>query len=501
MSAAPRHTLRARRMGLFTQDEPVVVMRADSHVSRAEGLAPRSQVIVRAGPHEVTATLYQVEDIMDLGDVALSEAAWRRLGVAEGASVTVRHAPPLESMALVRRRIYGGRLERSAFDSIIGDVVQGRYADAHLAAFLTSCATFPLDSDELISLTGSMVDAGKRLRWDKAIVVDKHCIGGLPGNRTTPIVVAICAAVGLTMPKTSSRAITSPAGTADTMETLAPVDLDAAQMRKVIETEGGCVVWGGGVELSPADEVVSRIGRALDMDGEGQMVASVLSKKIAAGSNRVIIDLPVGPTAKLRTQASAEALVAKLCSVGMHFGLQVRCLITEGLQPIGRGVGPSLEARDILAVLQNDVTAPADLRQKAINLAGAVIDLAGAAGSSTGAEIAKSALNDGRAWAKFQRICEAQGGMRKPGQAKHQRDLKAEHSGCIVHMDNRKLARLAKLAGAPASKTAGIDLHVHLGDTVVSGQPLVTLHAADAGELDYAWDFALANANMLEVEP
>src|SRR3546814_2857578 len=125
--------------------------------------------------------------------------------------------------------------------SIVEDVVAGRYSDVHLASFLTATAALPFDEDEAYSLTKAMVDAGDRLRWPSEIVVDKHSVGGLPGNRTTPIIVAIAAACGLTMPKTSSRAITSPAGTADTMETLTRVDLDLEAMQRVVASEGGCL--------------------------------------------------------------------------------------------------------------------------------------------------------------------------------------------------------------------------------------------------------------------
>jgi thymidine phosphorylase len=192
------------------------------------------------------------------GEASLSEAAWKLLGVKEGDEVSFSHMEPLESLSSVRAKIYGRRLSESRFREIIHDILAGRYSDIHLAAFVTACSGGHLDGGEIIALTRAMVDAGDHLQWPTTRVVDKHCVGGLPGNRTTPIVVAIVSACGLTMPKTSSRAITSPAGTADTMETLAPVDLDLVLMRRVVEREGGCIVWGGAVHLSPADDVLIR---------------------------------------------------------------------------------------------------------------------------------------------------------------------------------------------------------------------------------------------------
>ncbi|MCV6606385.1 MAG: thymidine phosphorylase, partial [Porticoccaceae bacterium] len=207
-------------------------------------------------------------------------------------------------------------------------------------------------------------------------MLDKHCVGGLPGNRTTPVVTAIIAANDLTMPKTSSRAITSPAGTADTMETITTVQLEFEQMRNVVETEGACLAWGGSVSLSPTDDIVIRVERALDLDSEGQLVASVISKKVAAGSKQVLIDIPVGPTAKVRSQAMAQNLRRLLEKTGAALGLEVRTVVTDGSQPIGTGIGPALEARDVLQVLANDGHAPQDLREKSLLLAGEMLEMA-----------------------------------------------------------------------------------------------------------------------------
>ncbi|HEY9236310.1 MAG TPA: thymidine phosphorylase family protein [Phenylobacterium sp.] len=498
-SAPP--TVRARRLGLYTQHDPIVLMREDCHVCRSEGLAARAQVLLSAGGREVLATLYQVgRDLLEQDEAGLSEAAWNLLEVEEGAAVSVRHAPPLASMSSVRRRVYGQRLDAPALAAIITDVAASRYTDVHLAAFLTACSALPLDVDETVALTRAMVDVGERLTWDAPTVVDKHSVGGLPGNRTTPIVVAIAAAHGLVMPKTSSRAITSPAGTADAMETLAPVDLDVKAMRRVVEQEGACLVWGGAVRLSPADDVLIRVERVLDVDTEGQLIASVLSKKIAAGATHVVLDIPVGPTAKVRSDDAGVDLGARLTEVADVFGITLRCMLTDGAQPVGRGIGPALEAWDVLAVLQGHADAPADLRRRACILAGAALELGGVAPTPQGVSLAEETLADGRAWAKFQRICEAQGGLRTPPRASLVRAITATRSGRIVQINNRTVARLAKLAGAPDDKAAGVEMHVRLGDEVAKGQPLLSVHAEAPGELAYALDYAAANPEMFDLE-
>lgn len=494
------NSVRARRLGLDTQYEAVVFMHKECQVCRSEGFSAHTRVLLCNGKRRVIATLYQATgDLIGHDEAALSESAWSRLGLTEGDRIIVTHPAPLDSLSHVRSRIYGHDLSESSCHSIIEDIVDGQYSDIHLSSFLTACAARALDHNEILALTHAMVEVGERLRWPAGIVVDKHCAGGLPGNRTTPIIVAIVASLGLMMPKTSSRAITSPAGTADTMETMAPVELDTVAIRRVVEREGGCVVWGGAVKLSPADDILIRVERALDLDTEGQLIASVLSKKIAAGSTHLVIDLPVGPTAKVRSPESAEILSRDLVSVAETFGLRTKVVLTDGLQPVGRGIGPALEARDVLSVLQCKPDAPQDLRHRAIALAGALLELAGAAAQRGGEAMATKALDDGRAWSKFQRICAAQGGMRVPPMSQQQQPLLAERTGRVHAIDNRRIARLAKLAGAPDDKAAGVDLNVAVGDSVVAGQPLCTIHAEAPGELAYAFDFASMNRDIIAI--
>lgn len=487
-------------MGIDTYQEPVLYMRRDCHVCVSEGFEAQSRVEVMLGSRGIVATLNVVnEDFLDASEVGLSEAAWRLLGASAEAIVTLRHPAPLESLGHVRAKVYGSHLTASAIEAVICDVAAGRYSDLQLAAFVTACAGDRLDIDETVALTRAMVNAGERMYWGDGQVMDKHCVGGLPGNRTSMLIVPIVAACGLRMPKTSSRAITSPAGTADTMETVAPVDLEVPHIQRVVERTGGCIAWGGAVRLSPADDILIRVERPLDLDSQGQLVASILSKKSAAGATHVVIDIPVGPTAKVRSSLAAAQLADQLETVGRSIGLHVTVVQTDGLAPVGRGIGPALEARDVLAVLRGDAAAPEDLRERALALAGRVLEMGGATATGHGNALARAVLADGQAWRKFQEICEAQGGMREPPLAAFTQQILARRSGSVITIDNRRLARIAKLAGAPKSPCAGIDLHVRHGDFVERGQALYTLHASSPGALAYAAEYASSQADTVLV--
>ena len=485
--------------GIDTYRQPVVYMHEDCHVCRSEGFAAQTRIRIDLKDRWIIATLNVVGRgaWLAVDQAALSVSAWAALGAEIGDEAAFSHPEPPASASMIRAKAYGERLDRAGFATIVHDTLDSRLSDLDLAAFVTACAGDRLNEAETVALTRAMKEAGQTLDWGQHTVLDKHCVGGLPGNRTTPIVVAIVAAAGHLIPKTSSRAITSPAGTADTMEVMAPVALGAAALRRVVEAEGGCLVWGGGLALSPADDHFIRVERPLDFDSTGQLVASVLSKKAAAGATHVLIDMPVGPTAKVRSAGAAEALGIRLSSVGKALGLNLALHISDGVAPVGRGMGPALEAMDVLAVLRRAPDAPVDLRARALDLAGHLLDLAPDAVVGQGRDRAQALLDSGAAEAKFIAICAAQGGFREPGTAAQRIEILAPHAGELTAVDNRRIARIAKLAGAPRQKSAGIRLLTRIGDRMDRGQPLYELHAETPGELAYALAYAESQTGVL----
>ena len=490
-----------RRLGIDTYQEPVVYMRHDCDICRSEGFSSQNRVQVSCGERHIIATVHMVRsDLLHHDEAGLSESAWLLLGAVEREQAHFSHPAPVESMSYVRGKLYGTPFSAEVAQAVIGDIRDGRYSDIQLAAYVAASADCLLGTQEVIAITRAMVDSGRRFDWGTSPVMDKHCVGGVPGNRTTLIVVPIVAAAGLLIPKTSSRAITSPAGTADTMETLAPVGMSFEHMRRVVESEGGCIVWGGSVSLSPTDDIVIRVERALDLDSEGQLVASVISKKVAAGATHVLIDIPIGATAKVRHAEMARRLGEQLVDTGAAMGLEVRVQKSDGTQPVGRGIGPALEARDVLAVLRREAGAPADLRDRSLRIAAALLEMSGKVAAGEGAARAEALLDSGAAWKKFHAICEAQGGFSEPPRSLQQHSINAERAGVVAHVNMRSLARAAKLAGAPADKAAGIEMHVRLGEEVERGQPLFTMHADTAGELHYALDFLSAHPETLSIE-
>jgi thymidine phosphorylase len=490
-------TLKARRVAIDTYKENVAYLHRDCMVYRSEGFQALSKVEIStsAGKQSVLATLNVVDDasITAEDELGLSIEAFQQLNADEGVHVTVAHAKPAPSLDAVHRKIAGERLSQADYSAIARDIVAHRYAKIELAAFLVACSESGMERDEILDLTRAMVESGEQLDWGEPLVADKHCIGGIPGNRTSMLVVPIVAAHGLFIPKTSSRAITSPAGTADTMAVLAEVELSPAKLREIVRSQRGCLAWGGTAKLAPADDILISVERPLRIDSPGQMVASILAKKLAAGATHLLIDIPMGPTAKVRNQADALRLRKLFEFVGDRVGLELEVVITDGLQPIGRGIGPVLEARDVMQVLQNDPDQPRDLREKALQLASRILEFDPDVRGGQGYLLARDILESGRALAKLDAIIDAQGRRTeeaKPGRLKATID--SDMDGHVAAIDNLQMASIARLAGAPMDKGAGVDLLRKVGDPVRRGEPLYAIHA----EFDADFSFATETARQ-----
>lgn len=489
------------RLGIDTQNEFIVYMHANCFVCKSEGFETETQIVVTLNHFSIIATLNIIHsNILNNEEASLSESAWMRLNAKEGNFITLSHLKPVASLRYIRSKIYGNEISAQEFQEIITDVVAGKYSNIHLASFITACAKDNLSIREIIDLTQAMIQSGERLIWDYSPVMDKHSVGGIPGNRTTPIVVAIVAAAGLIIPKTSSRAITSPAGTADTLETMTIVNMSVPKIREVVNKEGGCFAWGGAINLSPADDIIIRVERSLDLDPEGQMVASVLSKKVAAGATHVLIDMPVGPTAKIRSEKMFLKLENYFSIVGRAVGLDVKVIKSEGIQPRGKGIGPSLEAKDILSILRNEKEVSLDLKNKSIELAACLLEIGKRISKADSHILAKNILENGTAYKKFIAICEAQGGFHEPSSAAYTHDILAAHNGIVTEIDNRNLAMVAKLAGAPHDPAAGIEFFVKQGMKVEIGETLYRIHAETKGELTYSLNFAQSMPNIVKID-
>jgi AMP phosphorylase len=474
----------------FWAGRPIAVINysASNHMNIHIG----ERVLISKYGDSIISVVDVSRDYIRSDEIAVSQEIMDALSIKEGDTVEVGLAEKPESTLFIKRKIDGEHLNKQEIEKIIKDIVNNALTEPEIAFFVSAVYNHGMDNKEIEDLIWSMVATGKRLNFE-GDVVDKHSIGGIAANRTTPLVVPICAAAGLVMPKTSSRAITSAAGTADVIESIANVELSTEEIKKVVEKTNACMVWGGSLGLSPADDKLIQIERILNLDPQAQLLASVLSKKISVGSKHVLIDIPFGKSAKV-DKKEGLGLKKKFEYFGKKFGLDVLCVLTNGDQPIGRGIGPLLEIRDAIKVLKNEKDQPLDLRQKAIFLAGEILQLAGKAKKGQGKKLAEEILSSGKAFHKFKEIIEAQNGKvpsfeeisKKLG--KFRKEIFAEKSGVVKEIDNKKMNLIGHIAGSPMDKGSGIYLEVHVGDKVKKGEKLMMIYADSKNRLDNALD-------------
>lgn len=428
---------------------------------------------------ESLVAIVDIANHLKIGEIGLYLDTWEKLKVIKGDQrVSCELANKPESVVYIREKLDGQKLTFEKTNKIIVDLVNQKLSDVEITYFVSGCYINGLDDKETVDLTKAIVNNGGRLIFKNKIVLDKHCIGGVPGNRTTLITVPICAAAGILIPKTSSRAITSPSGTADTMEVLANVVNDAKQLTKIANKIGGFISWGGGVDLAAADDYMIKVRNPLSLDPQGMLLASILAKKHSVSANHVVIDIPYGPDVKVSSPSAAQPLKKRFEKIAKMLGMKIEVILTDGKQPIGNGIGPILECIDCLKVLRNDPTAPKDLRAKAIYIAGVALELAGKAAKGQGEKMAEELIKNGKAHQKLQQMIDAQGRKNiplTPGEFTY--DACAPRSGTVTYINNKLISRYARMAGAPVNMGAGMYVHKFIGDKVKKGDKLFTLYA------------------------
>ncbi|MBU2503843.1 MAG: thymidine phosphorylase family protein [Nanoarchaeota archaeon] len=453
------------------------------------GLHPKDMVSIKTltrRPKEVSAVIDVIKGLVGKKEIAVSSELKKELGLRIGEKVEVNMMNPPKSMDFIKKKMNNKVLSEKEIHSIIHDVMNNSLSDSEIALFISSMDKYGMNMKETIYLIKEIQKTGYQMSFRNKFVVDKHSIGGIPGNRTTPLVVSICAAAELTFPKSSSRAITSAAGTADVIETIARVDYGVRELKKIVRKVGACMVWGGSMGFVPADSKIIQIEKSLKIDPPPQLIASIMSKKLAAGSKYILIDIPYGKNAKVNKKEALN-LKRKFEYLGKYFKKKLKCVLTDGSQPIGNGIGPALELIDVIKILNPKEQGPQDLEKKSLLLSGEILEMTGKAKKGKGFELAKQILYSGKALKKFEEIIKAQeGNLNRLKGKSFTHDILAKKSGKVSEINNKEINSLARAAGCPLDKFSGVYLHVHLKDKIKKGQKLLTIHAESRARLKNA---------------
>ena len=472
---------------------PVAMLRKNT--ANRIGVHPQDRILIKLnGKQKFTTIVDTVEKgLLRENEVAVTSEIVDVLKLKKSQSVDIELAPIPKSLEFIKKKLNKKSFSKKEIFIIIRDIVANSLSEAEIALFVTSMYKYGMSLREIIYLIEAIQETGKELKLKSKYIVDKHSIGGIAGNRTTPIIVSICASAGLMMPKSSSRAITSAAGTADVIETVASVDFSMNDLKKIVKKTNGCMIWGGGLGMVPADSKIIHVEKQLKIDPDAQLLASIMSKKLAVGSKYIVIDIPYGKSAKV-TKKKALKLKSKFEALGKHFKKKLKVILTDGSQPMGNGVGPALELRDVIAVLNPAQQGPMDLEDKSTAIAGILLELTKKARKGQGQKMAKDMISSGKAFEKFKEIIQAQSGNVKnletanlnkiiDSKSKFRKKIFAKKGGKVTEIHNKKINALARVAGCPKDKYSGLAIDVSLKDKVRKKDRLLTIYAETPSRL------------------
>lgn len=463
--------------------------------AREFGLFVGDRVELKYKKKSCVAVTDFTKDYVKENHIGLFKDVSELLGVKGKEQVNVSPTGRIKSVDFIRKKMLGEKLSYDEIKMIVKDIAEDRLSEIETTAFVSSVFMRGLDLDETTSMTKALIENGNRIKFNsKKPIVDKHSVGGVNG-RATMVVVPIVAAAGLLIPKTSSRSITSAAGTADSMEVIARVDLSMSEVKTLTEKVGGVLSWGGAVDLAPADDKIIKIEHPLSLDPEGQVIASVLAKKASVGSKYVVIDLPVGKYVKIKDKEIALRMAKKFVQVGKEVGMEVEAVITDGEEPSGLAFGPALETKYALEVLEGKRFD--NLAQKSCELSGVLFEMVGLAKTNKGYDMAVDILKSGRAYEKMKEIIKAQKGKIFSSEQIPMPKLKvniiSKEDGVVEEINTKELTKIARMAGCPANKYAGIMMNKIVGDKITKGEILYTIYAEQKNKLEVAEEYAKEN--------
>jgi AMP phosphorylase len=428
------------------------------------------------------------DSIIAPGEIGLFANTLRE--IQNNAIVSVKPAEHPDSFKFIKKKIMGQKLSSEEINKIISDSSSGLLSSIELSSFVTSVNIHGMDNEEMKALTLAEARSGETFDFGPN-VFDKHSTGGVPGNKVSLIIVPIIAATGLIIPKTSTRAITSPSGTADSMELLAPVTFESEEVKEIVSKENACIVWGGALDIAPADNILIEIERPLHMDPIGLMIPSILAKKISMGVKKLILDIPVGLGTKFPTPDDGKKFAHIFKIIAKNVGVESDCALTLAHQPIGHCIGPAIEAREALTLLIDYSSGPSSLIEKSTALAGILLEMGGKAQKGLGQDLAKEILKSGKAYEKMKKIIKAQGGDPeiKPEDIKlgpYKKEFYSTKSGHITEVNNAIINEIAKATGCPYSKSSGVEIMKKQGARIKEGELIFRIYSESESTLKKA---------------
>ncbi len=486
--------LRSKNLDLGEDsDFNVVLNRKD-----AERLGVREGEIALVGLGEVElhANVMETDSKVVEGQIGLFEEIWKQYRIESGASVFIDIPQPSKSLEYISKKLLGHDLKEEHLKTIMKEIGSRKLRETEIAFFVSTFFNPGFNDDEIYWMAKGMAESGdildfKGIRGNGHLVADKHSIGGVAGKAITPTLVPILVAGGLIVPNTSTRAITSPAGTSDILEVVMPVAISKEKVMEVVKKTGGCMFWGGSLDLSPADDVIINVERSLRIQEFQKVLVSIVAKKISMGVNHILIDLPYGKGSKVERADDVQMLDREFKKLFKKFNIHCETIKRVITGPDGRSIGPNMEIREALKLLERDDGKCQELEDVIVEMATRLFESTKIVKRGEGKKFAREILDSGKALDKFWEIAFAQGAIKKIRSseiksANLQYDLLSDRDGTVKTLDNIELVTIAKTLGNPKIKEAGMYMHKVQGEKVEKGDPLITIYATTEARLSNA---------------
>ena len=495
---------------LFTDDDkfltlkvlPLPVKNADTFTAVLNeeqalgfGITASDKITITKQNGEKLVTNVAVSSKVPAWDLGVYENVIERFPLEKDEVVAIEVA---ESSSIaneaIRKKMKWETITYDEMYAIIKDISEWKLSEIMMTYYVASSFFYPTTDEEMYQTAKAMAECGVMFKYPKwEIVADKHCIGWVPWNETTMIAIPLLASLGIKMPKNFSKAITSPAATGECVNVLMDINFDKAWIERLIEENNCCLVWWGGLDLAPADDKLIKVQYPLAMQSRAKVVSSIMAKKYAMWVTHSVIDIPVGPTAKVTTMEEALDWKQKFEYVGKKLWMKMTVQITPANEVIWNGVWAVLQVREVLRVLQQHEKRPLDLEAKAIFLASKIIEIVGLAKGKKDAErIARKQLESWEARKMMQKIIKAQNGRNPDIRSEDlkpwifTKEILADCDGKIKKVDLHNVNHIARRLGCPAIDEAGIYISKRLGDKVKKWDVLFTMYSTSEAKIDLA---------------
>ncbi len=458
------------------------------------GVKEGELLYVGIGDVELYADVIETEDRVNPGEIGLFEEIWKGYKIVGGRTIFVDIPERSKSLEAISRKLLGHDLSKEDLELIMQDIASRRLRETEIAFFISTFFNPGFNEEEIYWMTQGMAQSGdslsfKGLRGKDSVIADKHSIGGVAGKGITPVLVPILICGGLVVPNTSSRAITAPSGTSDILEVVMPVSLTEEQIKEVVKRTGGCLFWGGSLSISPADDVIINVERSLRIQEYQKVLVSIVAKKVALGIENILIDLPYGKGSKIEVTEDVFKLAKEFKKLFKKFGIECETTTRKVNGPDGRGIGPNLEIKESLKILEREGTASLEMEKVCIDMAGILFEATGISKEGEGKVLAQEILDSKKAYEKFWEIGFAQGATKivrasdiKTGNLSY--DIKSKVSGVVKMISSIEIVNVARALGCPRIKEAGMYMHKMPGESVSKGDVLFTMYATSEDRLE-----------------